>query len=93
MPGFSYLGQHEPQAISDQPRYTERLKLAHPSLQPMNINLFPTIIYSCMLGVVLFALLDTWNKPRRRQNFYLAGLFGLLLLHILGELFIYSGAY
>ena len=59
----------------------------------MNINLFPTIIYSCMLGVMLFALLDTWNKPRQRQNFYLAGLFGLLLMHILGELFIYSGAY
>lgn len=57
------------------------------------INLFPTVLYSCMLGMVLTALLQVFKRPAQKQNFYLQGLFVLLLVHLLGELFIYSGAY
>ncbi|MDP2634920.1 MULTISPECIES: helix-turn-helix transcriptional regulator [unclassified Pseudoalteromonas] len=57
------------------------------------VNLFPTIIYSCMMGMTLFALLDVFNRPKARQNLFLKGLLLLLATHIAGELFIYSGAY
>ncbi|WND03849.1 helix-turn-helix transcriptional regulator [Temperatibacter marinus] len=57
------------------------------------VNLLPTILYSCMLGMTFFALLETFKRPRKRQSIFLLGLFILLLIHIAGELFIYSGAY
>ncbi|KTF16065.1 helix-turn-helix domain-containing protein [Pseudoalteromonas sp. H105] len=57
------------------------------------VNLFPTIIYSCMMGMTLFALLDVFNRPKARQNLFLTGLLFLLLIHLAGELFIFSGAY
>ena len=57
------------------------------------VNLFPTVIYSCMMGMTVFALLEVFNRPKERQNFFLKGLLLLLLMHLAGELFIYSGAY
>ncbi|WDE14418.1 helix-turn-helix transcriptional regulator [Thalassomonas haliotis] len=43
--------------------------------------------------MTVFALIDVASRPRQRQSVYLGGLLALLLIHILGELFIYSGAY
>ncbi|WDE08376.1 helix-turn-helix transcriptional regulator [Thalassomonas viridans] len=43
--------------------------------------------------MTVFALFDVASRPRQRQSVYLGGLLVLLLIHILGELFIYSGAY
>lgn len=57
------------------------------------VNVFPTVLYSCMLGMTLFALLEVFKRPKQRQNVFLKGLLFLLLVHLAGELFIYSGAY
>ncbi|NQZ82509.1 MAG: helix-turn-helix transcriptional regulator [Colwellia sp.] len=57
------------------------------------VNLFPTVIYSCMMGMTVFALLEVFNRPKERQTFFLKGLLLLLLMHLAGELFIYSGAF
>jgi AraC-like DNA-binding protein len=57
------------------------------------VNLFPTVIYSCMMGMTVFALLEVFNRPKERQTIFLKGLLLLLLMHLAGELFIYSGAY
>lgn len=57
------------------------------------VNLLPTILYSCMIGITIFALLDVFQRPNERQNFFLKALLLLLLIHLGGELFIYSGAY
>ena len=57
------------------------------------VNLFPTVIYSCMMGMTIFALLEVFNRPNERQNIFLKGLLLLFLIHLAGELFIYSGAY
>ncbi len=57
------------------------------------VDLFPTIIYSCMIGMTIFALLEVFKKPNEKQNRFLKGLLLLLLIHLAGELFIYSGAY
>lgn len=46
-----------------------------------------------MMGMVISALLDVFKRPAARQNVFLKGLLLLLLMHIAGELFIYSGAY
>ncbi|WP_448211928.1 helix-turn-helix domain-containing protein [Colwellia sp. MEBiC06753] len=59
----------------------------------MAVHVIPTIIYSSMMGVMIFALIELNSQTKKRQSFYLAGLLSLLLIHILGELFIYSGAY
>lgn len=59
----------------------------------MAIDIAPTVIYSSMMGMTLFALIDVASRPKQRQSVFLAGLLILLLTHILGELFIYSGAY
>ncbi|MDG1752471.1 MAG: helix-turn-helix transcriptional regulator [Thalassotalea sp.] len=59
----------------------------------MAVNVIPTIIYSSMMGVMIFALYELCSSNKSRQFFYLLGLQLLLLIHILGELFIYSGAY
>lgn len=57
------------------------------------VNVFPTVIYSCMIGMTILALLEVFKRPAQRQNFFLKGLLVLLLVHLAGELFIYSGAY
>ncbi|MEW6999221.1 helix-turn-helix domain-containing protein [Colwelliaceae bacterium BS250] len=57
------------------------------------VNLFPTVIYSCMIGITIFALLEVFNRPNERQNVFLKGMLLLLFIHFAGELFIYSGAY
>lgn len=59
----------------------------------MAVDVVPTVIYSGMLGMTIFALIDTASKPKQRQTLFLAMLLSLLIIHILGELFIYSGAY
>jgi AraC-like DNA-binding protein len=46
-----------------------------------------------MLGVTVFALLEVSKKSGQRQTTFLLGLLVLLLIHIAGELYIYSGAY
>jgi len=57
------------------------------------VDVFPTIIYSCMVGMTAIALLEVFKRPKQRQNLFLKGLLLLLLTHLAGELFIYSGAY
>jgi AraC-like DNA-binding protein/uncharacterized protein (DUF486 family) len=57
------------------------------------VNLLPTVIYSCMIGMTIPALLEVFKRPKERQNIFLKGLLLLLLIHFSGELFIYSGAY
>ncbi len=56
-------------------------------------HLFPTVIYSCMMGMTISALLEIFKRPKERQNVFLKGLLLLLLIHLAGELFISSGAY
>ena len=46
-----------------------------------------------MVGMTIIALLEAFKRPKQRQNTFLKGLLLLLLLHLAGELFIYSGAY
>ena len=57
------------------------------------VDLLPTVIYSCMMGMTIPALLEVFKRPKERQNIFLKGLLLLLLIHFAGELFIYSGAY
>ena len=57
------------------------------------VDLFPTVIYSCMIGMTIPALLAVFKRPKERQNLFLKALLLLLLIHLAGELFIYSGAY
>ena len=63
------------------------------------IFLFPTIIYSVMLGIVLFGLLDRFisksqhDTEKQKHNFFLNMLLLLLLIHLFGELLIATGAY
>jgi len=57
------------------------------------VAVFPTVIYSCMIGMTIFAFLEVFKRGTERQNVYLKGLLLLLLIHLAGELFIYSGAY
>lgn len=59
----------------------------------MAVDIVPTVLYSGMMGVVVSALVRAASKPKHKQTTYLSGLLALLLVHILGELFIYSGAY
>jgi len=46
-----------------------------------------------MFGITLFVLLEASKKPKQRQVIYFFGLLLLLLVHLAGELYIYSGAY
>jgi len=57
------------------------------------VHLLPTILYSCIIGITLLALLAVFKRPNDRQNVYLKGLLLLLLIHSSGELFTYSGAF
>jgi len=59
----------------------------------MAVDLIPTILYSGMMGVVVSALFRALTKPKLKQNAYFSALLVLLLIHILGELYIYSGIY
>ncbi len=59
----------------------------------MNIEIAPTVIYANMMGMTVFALLCAVFKPTHRQSQSLVALLVLLLVHILGELYIYTGAY
>ncbi|CAH9050260.1 HTH-type transcriptional activator RhaR [Pseudoalteromonas holothuriae] len=59
----------------------------------MSIDIVPTVIYSSMMGMTIFALVDVASRDKHKQSLYLIGLLALLLVHIIGELFIYSGAY
>ena len=57
------------------------------------VHILPTILYSCIIGITLLALLAVFKKPNNRQSLYLKGLLLLLLIHSAGELFIYSGTF
>ncbi len=57
------------------------------------VDVFPTVLYSCMMGMVTIALLDVFKRPKQKQNVFLKGLLLLLLMHLAGDLFIYTGAY
>ena len=57
------------------------------------VDVFPTVIYSSMIGMTTIAFLEAFKKPKERQSTFLKGLLLLLLVHLAGELFIYSGAY
>lgn len=57
------------------------------------VNIFPTFLYSAMVGMVALALLDAVQKKQSKPNTSFKVLLVLLLVHLLGELFIYSGAY
>lgn len=46
-----------------------------------------------MFGVIALALVEGLNKPKQRQNRFFIGLLILLLVHVIGELYIYTGAY
>lgn len=59
----------------------------------MAVDLVPTVLYSGMMGIVISALVQSTSRPKNKQTVYLSGLLVLLLIHILGELYIYSGAY
>jgi len=57
------------------------------------VHLLATILYSCIMGITILALLEVFKRPNERQNVYLKGLLLLLLIHSAGELFLYSGAF
>ncbi len=57
------------------------------------MNVVATVIYSFMFGMTVFALLENLNKPTQRQTQFLSGLLVLLMLHQLGELYIFTGFY
>ena len=46
-----------------------------------------------MIGMTFIALLNVFNRKKQMQNAFLKGLLLLLMMHLAGELFIYSGAY
>ncbi|MCF2859228.1 helix-turn-helix transcriptional regulator [Pseudoalteromonas sp. SMS1] len=57
------------------------------------MDVLDTVIYSSMWGVILLALVQAVNKPKQPQTTYLITLLVLLLIHVSGELVIYTGAY
>lgn len=63
------------------------------------VFLLPTVLYSIMLGIVLFGLLDVLNqsvskqRPRQKHTIFLILILLLLLIHLSGELLIATGAY
>ncbi|GEM_PF-2028841 len=59
----------------------------------MAIDVVPTVLYSGMMGVAVLALVQATSRPKTKQTKYLSGLLLLLFIHILGELYIYSGLY
>ena len=57
------------------------------------VHLLATILYSCIMGITIFALLEVFKRPNDKQNLCLKGLLLLLLINSVGELFLYSGAF
>ncbi|WP_194867344.1 helix-turn-helix domain-containing protein [Pseudoalteromonas sp. PPB1] len=57
------------------------------------MNVLGTLIYACMFGILALALLQAVNKPRQMQTTYLIALLVLLIIHVCGELVVYTGAY
>ncbi|CAM4236583.1 helix-turn-helix domain-containing protein [Pseudoalteromonas byunsanensis] len=59
----------------------------------MNIDVVQTVIYSGMLGAIALSLVDVATREKQKTTTFLAGLLLLLMVNVLGELFLYSGAY
>ncbi len=59
----------------------------------MAIDVVSTVLYSGMMGVVASSLVRSQSAADTKQGLYLCGLLVLLLIHILGELYIFSGFY
>ncbi|MBU2971926.1 AraC family transcriptional regulator [Pseudoalteromonas sp. C2R02] len=57
------------------------------------VHVFPTVLFSCIMGITILALLEVFKRPDNKQNLCLKGLLLLLLTHSAGELFVYSGAF
>lgn len=57
------------------------------------VNVFSTVLYSCMMGMVILAALDIFQRPHNRPNFFLKVTLLLLMLHFTGELYISSAVY
>lgn len=57
------------------------------------VHVVPTVLFSCVMGITILALLEVFKRPNDKQNVYLKGLLLLLLIHSGGELFLYSGAF
>ncbi|WP_085296724.1 helix-turn-helix transcriptional regulator [Cognaticolwellia mytili] len=57
------------------------------------VHVLATVLYSCIMGITILALLEVFKRPNDRQNLCLKGLLLLLLIHSAGELFLYSGAF
>ncbi|MFD2166983.1 helix-turn-helix domain-containing protein [Thalassotalea euphylliae] len=57
------------------------------------VSVFPTVLYSCMMGMVILASLDVFTRSNERQNLFLKGILLLLMLHLVGELYISSAVY
>jgi AraC-like DNA-binding protein len=57
------------------------------------VHLLATILYSCIMGITILALLEVFKRPNDKQNLCLKGLLLLLLINSAGELFLYSGAF
>ncbi|GGD51618.1 hypothetical protein GCM10011357_04430 [Lacimicrobium alkaliphilum] len=74
-------------------RFISRPNSASQQENDMTVDVVPTVIYSSMMGVVALAIIQACNKPKHKQTYYLLGLLVLMLTHIIGELYIYSGAY
>ena len=59
----------------------------------MAVDLFPTVVYSSMMGVVVSSIVRGAKSYNSNQGVYLFALLVLLLIHILGELYIFTGVY
>ena len=57
------------------------------------VHVIPTVLYSCIMGITILALLEVFKRPNDRPNVCLKGLLLLLLIHSTGDLFVYSGAF
>ena len=57
------------------------------------VHVIPTVLYSCIMGITILALLEVFKRPNDRPSVCLKGLLLLLLIHSAGELFVYSGAF
>lgn len=59
----------------------------------MAVELIPTVVYSSMMGVVVSSIVRGAKSYNSNQGVYLFALLVLLLIHILGELYIFTGVY
>lgn len=59
----------------------------------MAVDVLSTVLYSTMMGVVVSAIFSASTHGKKKQSCFLIVLLGLLLVHILGELYICSGVY